>query len=128
MDVLLSHHWNGRWGRLNRRDVHLYRTDSGYRVTAREGVDTVRERAWEPPDENAARQLVASLTEVEPDHPLNQGWREIPVDQPKPIREVSRPATVGPARDAAPAAHQSPPGSAGTGPEPPRCPWPTAPG
>jgi hypothetical protein len=77
----LGRWWNGKWGRLARRRVALDRTADGYQVTAQEGTDEKgTERVWVLPDEATARRLIADLTEVTPDDPLSEGWREMPIE------------------------------------------------
>jgi hypothetical protein len=81
VDDLRGRWWNGKWGRLARRDIWLRETAAGWTVTAREGIDEhERRKTWPPTDEAAARALCADLTDVVTDDPLSAEWRELPMD------------------------------------------------
>jgi hypothetical protein len=67
------HWWNGRWGRIARRDVYLRTVDHQCAVDAREGGADGVTRTWHPPTEEDALLLVDDLISDE------QGWRELTV-------------------------------------------------
>lgn len=67
------HWWNGRWGRIARRDVYL-RTENGtFVVEARAGGADGESRTWTPPSEEHALLLVEDLLSDQ------DGWRELSV-------------------------------------------------
>ena len=53
--------WNGRYGRLARRDVWLKSDGAAWRVEARDGDGDARVWGRNYPDETAARAMVAEL-------------------------------------------------------------------
>ena len=64
--------WNGRWGRLARRDVRLVH-DEIWRVEAiNGGVDEGKVKQWSFADEAAARAMVDRLLATGGD-----GWKQI---------------------------------------------------
>jgi hypothetical protein len=61
---LVERWWNGRFGRLARRDVWLYRSTT-WRVGSREGdADSGRGNTWTFDDEEQARAMVRRLLET----------------------------------------------------------------
>jgi hypothetical protein len=75
---LVERWWNGRFGRLARRDVWLYQSTT-WRVESREGDgDSGRGNTWTFDDEEQARAMVRRLLETGGD-----GWRDLagPVSQ-----------------------------------------------
>lgn len=84
MGELVERWWNGRFGRLNRRDVWLYRSTM-WRVESREGdADSGRGNTWTFDDEAQARTMVRRLLETGGD-----GWRDLTDGPPKeaPVKE-----------------------------------------
>ncbi len=77
MQLRRRHWWNGKWGRLARRDVLLYLDDETqtWTVEAREGGVEGGSRWWELDREDDALRLVKSLTEAT----VVDAWREMPV-------------------------------------------------
>jgi hypothetical protein len=66
-----KHFWNGRWGRLARRDLYL-REDAGiWVIEDREGGADGRGRYYEHHDEDAALDHVRDLLA------MGDGWREL---------------------------------------------------
>ena len=72
------HWWNGRWGRLARRDIYLRTDGDRYAVEAREGGADGTTRTWYPPTEEDALQLVDDLLSDQ------DGWRELTAGPPTP--------------------------------------------
>jgi hypothetical protein len=69
---LVERWWNGRFGRLARRDVWLYGSAT-WRVESREGdADSGRGNTWTFDDEEQARAMVRRLLETGGD-----GWRDL---------------------------------------------------
>ena len=64
--------WNGRWGRLARRDILVYEDGGQWWVEAREGGVEGRCRWLECVDEDAALDVVRGLMAG------TDGWRELP--------------------------------------------------
>jgi hypothetical protein len=65
------HWWNGKWGKLARRDIYL-RTDADvWWVEVREGGAEGSSRQWEFADEDQALDVVRALLARDDD------WREI---------------------------------------------------
>jgi hypothetical protein len=61
---LVERWWNGRFGRLARRDVWLYRSTT-WRVESREGdADSGRGNTWTYDDEDQARAMVRRLLDT----------------------------------------------------------------
>jgi hypothetical protein len=58
---VVGHWWNGRWGRLARRDVWLHRDDDSWIVAARQGDGESNVWHSKPSSEAQARTLVADL-------------------------------------------------------------------
>jgi hypothetical protein len=81
MRMRRRHWWNGKWGRLARRDVLLYLDDETQKwsVEAREGGVEGHSRWWELNCEPDALQLIDGLTEAT----VVDNWRELPVDLPR---------------------------------------------
>lgn len=67
----MRHWWNGRFGRLARRDIKIHLDDNGWRVEAIEGGTEGRRRCWEPPTEEDALLLVDELMAG------SDGWQEL---------------------------------------------------
>lgn len=67
------HWWNGKWGRLARRDVYLRAEGEGFAVEAREGGPDGDKRLWRPPTEETALLLVKDLLSDQ------DTWRELTV-------------------------------------------------
>jgi hypothetical protein len=63
--------WNGKWGRLARRDVLLYEDGGAWWVEAREGGAEGRSRWFEFADEDAATDCVRMLIAG------TERWREL---------------------------------------------------
>jgi hypothetical protein len=63
--------WNGKWGRLARRDVLLYEDGGQWWVEAREGGSEGRSLWREYPDEDIAMDCVRGLIEG------TDRWREM---------------------------------------------------
>jgi hypothetical protein len=76
--------WNGRWGRLARRDVRLV-CASVWRVEALTGGAEGKSKVWEFANEAEARAMVNRLLETGGD-----GWRDL-----TPAPESERPAAHG---------------------------------
>jgi hypothetical protein len=76
MQMRRRHWWNGKWGRLARRDVVVYVDDETQKwtVEAREGGVEGDSRWWELNCEADAMQLVEGLTEPT----VVDAWRELP--------------------------------------------------
>ncbi|WP_213005806.1 hypothetical protein [Paractinoplanes toevensis] len=74
----MGHWWNGRWGRIARRDVYLRVEGDGFVVEAREGGAGGTARTWHPPTEDDALLLVDDLLNDQ------DGWRELTVRPPSP--------------------------------------------
>ena len=72
------HWWNGRWGRIARRDVYLRAEGDKYVVEAREGGADGATRTWRPPTEEDALLLVDDLLSDQ------DGWRELTASPPAP--------------------------------------------
>lgn len=72
------HWWNGKWGRLARRDVLLYQDDktSRWSVEARDGGVEGERRVWELACEPDAMKLIEDLMS---DPIPGEAWRELPV-------------------------------------------------
>ena len=69
---LIERWWNGRFGRLARRDIWLYK-DTTWRVQSRTGdSDSGRGNTWTYEDEAEARAMVARLLDTGGD-----GWRNL---------------------------------------------------
>ncbi|HEX6872784.1 MAG TPA: hypothetical protein VF163_16935 [Micromonosporaceae bacterium] len=66
-----KHYWNGRWGRLARRDILLYEDGGRWSVESRAGGADGRSRWTEFADEDAAVDLVRDLLAGSDD------WREL---------------------------------------------------
>jgi hypothetical protein len=63
--------WNGKWGRLARRDVLLYEDRGTWWVEAREGGTEGHSRWFEFAAEDAAMDCVRALVAG------NERWREV---------------------------------------------------
>jgi hypothetical protein len=63
--------WNGKWGRLARRDVMVYEDGGTWWVEAREGGAEGRSRWFEFRDENGATDCVRALIAGD------ERWREL---------------------------------------------------
>jgi len=63
--------WNGKWGRLARRDVILYKDGGSWWVEAREGGAEGRSHWFDFRDEDAALDCTRTLMAG------NERWREI---------------------------------------------------
>ncbi|MEU4243106.1 hypothetical protein [Actinoplanes sp. NPDC026619] len=72
------HWWNGRWGRIARRDIHLRAEGDRYVVEAREGGADGTTRTWSPPTEKDALQFIDDLLSDQ------DGWRELSARPPAP--------------------------------------------
>jgi hypothetical protein len=71
MGEVVGRWWNGRWGRLARRDVWLRRAEA-WRVEAREGdSDSGRTQRWTFDDEATAREFVQKLLAA------GDGWKDL---------------------------------------------------
>jgi hypothetical protein len=71
--VLVGRWWNGRWGRLARRDIWL-KHDRTWRVEARQGDGDSRLWSRDYPTEAEARNAIAAMI----DRTGGQGqWREL---------------------------------------------------
>src|SRR5690606_40748346 len=69
---LVERWWNGRFGRMSRRDVWLYKQTT-WRVQCRIGdADNGKASTWDLADEKEARALVRRLLETGGD-----GWRDL---------------------------------------------------
>jgi hypothetical protein len=70
----ISHHWNGRWGRLARQDIRVFRSDDGQRwwVDHMRGGVEGRTTRFDDLDERRARQLADELMSEQ-----GNGWREL---------------------------------------------------
>lgn len=67
------HWWNGRWGRIARRDVYLRQEGDHCVVEAREGGADGKTRTWHPPTKEDGLLLVEDLLSDQ------EGWRELTV-------------------------------------------------
>jgi hypothetical protein len=67
-----KHWWNGRWGRLSRRDILLYEDAGQWWIEARHGGSDGRTRWLECAGEDAALNAVRDLMIG------TDGWRELP--------------------------------------------------
>jgi hypothetical protein len=67
-----KHWWNGRWGRLTRRDILLFEDGGQWWVEAREGGPDGHSRWFELPDEDRALDCARDLMAG------RDGWREMP--------------------------------------------------
>ena len=70
------HWWNGRWGRIARRDIYLRAEGDRYAVEAREGGAEGTTRTWHPPTKKDALSLLDDLMSDQ------DGWRELTVRPP----------------------------------------------
>ena len=70
MPDLVQRWWNGRWGRLARRDVRLTHQQR-WTVEALDGGAEGKVKTWTFDSEDQARELVTRLLAV------GDGWREI---------------------------------------------------
>jgi hypothetical protein len=70
--VVVGRWWNGRYGRLARRDVRLSVSAGHWTVDIAEGGTEGRSASWEFDDETEARALVAWCLETGGD-----GWRQL---------------------------------------------------
>lgn len=71
-ETLVGRWWNGRWGRLARRDIWLHET-TVWRVQRRRGDgDSDQVKEWQFTSERAAREFVDRLIDTGGD-----GWRDI---------------------------------------------------
>ena len=77
MEQRRRHWWNGKWGRLARRDVLLYEDDETGRwsVEARDGGVEGKSRWWDLAREPDATRLVDDLMA---DPYPGEAWRELP--------------------------------------------------
>lgn len=76
---MAARYWNGRYGRLARRDIWLWADEPRGTWTVEicnGGVDTGLRAEWTYPDEPAARAQVARCLDTGGD-----GWRELPVSR-----------------------------------------------
>jgi hypothetical protein len=71
------HWWNGRWGRLARRDVFLRVDGDVWWVEERAGGQEGSSRRWEFGDEDQALDVVRALLAG------GDGWRELGVRPPR---------------------------------------------
>lgn len=67
-----KHWWNGRWGRLSRRDILLYEDAGQWWIEARHGGSEGRTRWLECAGEDSALDVVRDLMIG------TDGWRELP--------------------------------------------------
>jgi hypothetical protein len=63
--------WNGRWGRLARQDVKVYKDGSLFTVEHLQGGTEGRRRTWEELDREEAWDTVKGLLSE------SDGWREM---------------------------------------------------
>ncbi|WP_238018615.1 hypothetical protein KZZ52_49925 [Dactylosporangium sp. AC04546] len=74
--AIVARWWNGRFGRLARRDVWLFESAGRWTVEALEGGVEGRSASWEFNSEAAARTRVDELLVV------GDGWRSMRVQRP----------------------------------------------
>ncbi|MEV7230902.1 hypothetical protein AB0M79_28345 [Polymorphospora sp. NPDC051019] len=72
------HWWNGRWGRLARRDVLLFEDGGLWRLEARQRGVEGSIRSWEFSDEEAATAHARALRD-------GDGWRELDSGRNPPL-------------------------------------------
>ena len=85
VEVIIGKWWNGRWGRLARRDVRLIKHTT-WQVDALEGGAEGKVKTWTFDTEEAARAMVDRLLATGGD-----GWRDITPDgQPVNARRSDR--------------------------------------
>jgi hypothetical protein len=74
MPELIERWWNGRYGRLARRDMWCYKeVTTTWRVECRKGdADSGKTKTWNLTDENDARALVQRLLDTGGD-----GWIDL---------------------------------------------------
>ena len=68
-----KHYWNGKWGRLARRDILVFEDAGTWLVEAREGGADGKSRWFELPDEDMALDCVKDLITLS----KMEGWREL---------------------------------------------------
>ena len=68
---LVKRWWNGRYGRIARRDIWLER-DTTWHVRARQGDGDSPSKTWTFPDQAQADALVQQLLDTAPDD-----WKDI---------------------------------------------------
>jgi hypothetical protein len=68
-----KHYWNGKWGRLARRDILVFEDAGTWLVEAREGGADGKTRWFELPDEDTALDCVRDLITQS----KMEGWREL---------------------------------------------------
>jgi hypothetical protein len=70
-----KHYWNGRMGRLVRRDIYLYEDAGTWWVQARHGGDDGVSQWYELADEDLALDLTRDLITAS----KLDGWKALPV-------------------------------------------------
>src|SRR5262245_58684982 len=83
-----GHWWNGRWGRLARRDVFVRPADEGGQVELRRGGEGGRSRSRTFASKTEAAGWVLTVL-LETDG----GWREVDASRRPMVATPSRPAT-----------------------------------
>ena len=68
-----KHYWNGKWGRLARRDILVFEDGGNWLVEAREGGADGKSRWYELPSEDVALDRVRDLITLS----KMDSWREM---------------------------------------------------
>ena len=68
-----KHYWNGKWGRLARRDILVFEDGGAWLVEAREGGADGKSRWFELPGEDMALDCVRDLITLS----NMDSWREM---------------------------------------------------
>ena len=68
-----KHYWNGKWGRLARRDILVFEDGGAWLVEAREGGADGKSRWFELPSEDVALDCVRDLITLS----NMDSWREM---------------------------------------------------
>jgi hypothetical protein len=68
-----KHYWNGKWGRLARRDILVFEDGGAWLVEAREGGADGKSRWFELPSEDLALDCVRDLITLS----KMDSWREM---------------------------------------------------
>ena len=68
-----KHYWNGKWGRLARRDILVFEDGGTWLVEAREGGADGKSRWFELPSEDMALDCVRNFITLS----KMDGWREL---------------------------------------------------
>ena len=68
-----KHYWNGKWGRLPRRDILVFEDGGAWLVEVREGGADGKSRWFELPNEDMALGCVRDFITLS----KMDGWREL---------------------------------------------------